>query len=54
MSDKELADWIVATCLLYGTTVATAYQVAGLFVKGVRKGLSPSKAQPKFREESDG
>lgn len=41
MSDKELADWIVATCLLYGTTVATAYQVAGLFVLGVNKKAEP-------------
>ena len=36
MSDKELADWVVATCLIFGATVATAYQVAGLFVRGVR------------------
>ena len=36
LTDEELARWIVATCLLFGSTVATAYQVAGLFIKGIR------------------
>lgn len=37
MSDQQLADWVVATCMMFGATVATAYQVAGLFVAAVRK-----------------
>jgi hypothetical protein len=37
ISDVELAEWVVATCLLFGASVGTAYQVAGLFVEGVRQ-----------------
>jgi hypothetical protein len=37
MTNKELADWVVATCLIFGASVATAYQVAGLFVEAVRR-----------------
>lgn len=37
ISDKALAEWVVTTCLTYGTTVATAYQIAGLFVFAVTK-----------------
>jgi hypothetical protein len=36
MTDRAMADWVVDTCLAFGCTVATAYQVAGLFVSGVR------------------
>ena len=39
MSDEEqrrLAEWCVETCLMYGAEVATAYQVAAVFVAGVR------------------
>lgn len=36
LNDQELAQWVVQTCLMFGATVATAYQVAGLFVAGVR------------------
>ena len=43
ISDQALADWVVTTCLLYGTTVATAYQVAGLFVLGVRENRKGAK-----------
>ena len=32
MDDIQLAEWVKNTCLLWGTTVATAYQVAGMFV----------------------
>lgn len=38
--DKKIADWVVNTCLVFGSTTATAYQVAGLFVQGL--GLRPS------------
>ncbi len=36
-SDKEIADWVVATCLTFGASVATAYQVAGMFVLSVSR-----------------
>lgn len=32
MENEQIAKWIVSTVLLYGGSVATAYQVAGLFV----------------------
>ncbi|MFI5297382.1 MAG: hypothetical protein ACHREM_04730 [Polyangiales bacterium] len=35
-SYEEMAEWIVRTCLLFGTTVETAYTVAGLFVAQVK------------------
>ncbi len=37
IDDKTLAEWVVNTCLAFGATVATAYQVAGLFILGVRR-----------------
>lgn len=30
---EKWAKWVVVTCLTYGTTVSTAYKVAGLFVQ---------------------
>ena len=47
--DKTLADWVVSTCTLYGASVATAYQVAGLLVLGIRGHTPP--AAPARREE---
>ena len=35
MTLRQIAEWVVNTCLLYGTTEATAYQIAGLFLKGL-------------------
>lgn len=32
-----LGEWIIKTCLLFGTTLDTAYQVAALMVGGVRR-----------------
>lgn len=32
---EQLAAWVVQTCLLFGTTHATAYLVAGEFLRGV-------------------
>ena len=37
MKRQEMANWIRDLCLLFGTTVGTAYQVAGLFVEGLEK-----------------
>ena len=39
MSDREIAEWVVQTCLVYGATEATAYQAAGLFLKGLNAAL---------------
>lgn len=38
MSDqelKELGDWVITTCLMFGASLATAYAVAGHFIAGV-------------------
>lgn len=35
MDNKNLADWIVNTILMYGGTVPTAYLVAGLFTQAI-------------------
>jgi hypothetical protein len=32
MTSRELADWVVNTCLMFGTSVGTAYWVAGTYV----------------------
>lgn len=37
MTDREIAEWVVTTCLLNGTTVGTAYTVAGMFVDGLER-----------------
>jgi hypothetical protein len=37
MTDRELCEWIVDTCLLFGSTLSTAYQVAGLFIQGIQE-----------------
>lgn len=34
---EKCAKCVVATCLTFGTTVATAYKVAGLFVEGLQR-----------------
>lgn len=56
MTDRDLADWVVTTCLLYGSSVATAYRVAGLFVGGVNQapeGESAMKGVGRLREVKD-
>ena len=35
--ELKWAEWVKDTCLLFGTTVATAYEVAGLFVKAINE-----------------
>jgi hypothetical protein len=34
---RAIADWVVETCLRFGATVPTSYQVAGLFVQGLAR-----------------
>lgn len=36
LSSKAICEWIVNTCLTCGCSLSTAYQVAGLFIKGAR------------------
>ena len=31
----RVAQWVVTTCLLFGTTIETAYKVAGCFAQGM-------------------
>lgn len=38
--DKKIAEWVVQTCLLFGTTAQTAYTVAGLFLEGLQSEAS--------------
>lgn len=35
LSEREIAEWVVETCLTFGATTYTAYKVAGLFVEGL-------------------
>lgn len=35
MTTEQIAEWVKQTCLLYGTTLGTAYQVAGLFAAAI-------------------
>ena len=37
----EVADWIVETCLVFGTSVHTAYHVAGLFIEALEQENAP-------------
>lgn len=36
-TSKDIAEWVVRTCEMFGTTIATAYRVAGLFVQGLNR-----------------
>jgi hypothetical protein len=36
-TDEALAEWVKNTCLMFGATLATAYQVAGLFVAALHQ-----------------
>ncbi len=33
----EIADWIVDTCLFYGTSTHTAFHIAALFVEALKR-----------------
>lgn len=34
---EKWATWVVATCLTFGSSVSTAYKVAGLFIEGLEQ-----------------
>lgn len=38
---EAMAEWVKSTCLTFGASVATAYQVAGLFVDGLGRPVCP-------------
>lgn len=42
MDDKQLAEWVRDTCLLFGTSVETAYRVAALFMEVLRNDQTAS------------
>jgi hypothetical protein len=41
---RALAEWVKDTCLLFGTTVETAYRVAAMFVEGLKHNLENTHA----------
>ena len=49
MSERDLAAWIVQTCLLFGASVPTAHKVAAMFVEGLRsdgfESATPTKGE---------
>lgn len=42
LTDREIAEWIVNTCVTFGAGIHTAYKVAGLFIEGIAR---PDKEQ---------
>ena len=36
MDDLVIAQWVRDTCLLFGTTVETAYKVVAMFIEGLK------------------
>lgn len=36
LDDAAWAEWVKDTCLLFGTTVETAYRVAAMFIEGLK------------------
>lgn len=34
-TDRQLAEWVVQTCLMFGASVVTAYRVAALFIEAL-------------------
>lgn len=39
--EREVAEWVKETCLLHGTSVSTAYEVAAIFVEGLAADRRP-------------
>lgn len=37
LNKAKIADWVVQTCLLFGSEVSTAYKVAAAFVEGLEQ-----------------
>jgi len=35
MSLDEIAEWVRDTCLMFGASTSTAYQVAAVFIRGL-------------------
>jgi hypothetical protein len=42
---QRFLDWVVDTCLLFGTQRKTAYNVAGLFADGLDREAEPLGAE---------
>ena len=50
MTDIEIAEWVKNTCLAFGSSVSTAYLVAGTYVGGLEaERRSAAKSQPEER-----
>lgn len=41
--DKATAEWVVNTCLLFGTTVQMAHTIAGIFIDGLERQAQQAK-----------
>ena len=37
MTLEEVAQWVVDTCLMFGSEVSTAYKVSGAFIAALEK-----------------
>lgn len=37
LTEREVAEWVVNTCVTFGASVHTAYKVAGLFIEGIAR-----------------
>lgn len=42
----KIGQWVVETCLLFGTTPKTAFTVASMFVEGIEYEWTKRKAHP--------
>jgi hypothetical protein len=36
-TERQLGEWVVSTCLLFGTSATTAYKIAGVFLEALRE-----------------
>jgi hypothetical protein len=45
-TQKEVAEWVVNTCLLFGSSVPTAHIVAATFVEGIQNSRSITEEEP--------
>lgn len=41
---KIVLDWLIGTCLTFGASIGTAYQVAGLFAAGLDREASDARS----------
>lgn len=52
--ERQIAEWVKETCLLFGSSVQTAYTVASIFVEGLQQHVLTEELVPEHHQRVDG